>query len=263
MTRLSPSKFYISIAMYAALFLLLAVAAASAQSSMTIGIDAGANVSNVSSYVTGIPSDDIRMVNESGNGTGTYYGAFVDLGITPQFGVRTRFGFENRRYGNSGAGMVVGIRYNQRGEPMAIEQTLVGIEYQRTVSYYDASFLLRYNFIPSLSFTAGITAQAINGKAGQTSTLTALEDGWHFGEDLKSLSEDADITENMTSFNIALEFGVGYSIPVTRNVSVTPSISVQRFLKPVEDDQLRQKGMQIENSRLTNIRVGTSVEFQL
>lgn len=222
---------------------------------ISLGVEGGLNVNFFSQNLDWIyandpqydnfPNNPFYRVYEKGIGFTPFLNIIADLSFSPYFGIQFKTGYEMKNYSNTAKGGAPCVIYDEFSNTFYLTETTVESKVSAKLSYWNFTITPRYSPTPDVSITFGPTLHLLLGSPTIEQQDTIIEDDdCYFTDDPtdpfapKAKSRTLrDTVKIGISPRWGIEFGIGYKIPLSEKVWLSPFFQFQYFLSHVTDEE--------------------------
>ncbi|MCX7930395.1 MAG: outer membrane beta-barrel protein [Chlorobi bacterium] len=199
-----------------------------------LGIELGGSLSFYAQDITLHQLPDYETNITSGSGLGPLINLALDYALNDDMGVQARLGYDKKHYTLSGyldapcetpprSGFYLPARLNQ--------------DYSQTINYWTGGLAFRYRFAENWLVIGGLTYHSLSN-ASYTETDTILTPTCQFydqgGNPIGQRQQISHSnTADFTAARWSIDIGIGYRVPLSKNVVLLPRLNGQLFLTEV------------------------------
>ncbi|MFP4527540.1 MAG: outer membrane beta-barrel protein [Candidatus Kapaibacterium sp.] len=205
-----------------------------AQPGITFGGEVGLNYNMFSSDMSWSPplANSPLQAYSEGWGLSPYFAVLIDVPISPKYGFQFKIAGDSKYFSNSHVGVADCYdEFTQEVYDMDEE-----LEYSISGSYLGASLLFRANFTPQFFLLAGPVLQIPIGDFTQDVTIRVLNSDCVLDNGEQTDIINAPVDELNT--RVGLEAGIGYKIPIARQVWMVPQLRLQYMFTTFTPDEM-------------------------
>jgi hypothetical protein len=201
-----------------------------------VGVEAGPSFNVFSQRLSHAPIDNPSSPwrsLESGSGFGGHLSLFVRRDLAPRVGVVGRAGLELKRYTSSGTGIVDCPTPGEDG----FDTVAIDLSATTSATWATLGLDVRYEVVGGFELLAGITSHWLVGSVETSLEADLAGDRCVFAETGTSHFESVeDDREGFTTERFGLELGAAWRVPVSRRLTLVPSLRLQYMLDPISPD---------------------------
>lgn len=202
----------------------------------SLGFEVGANYNMFSQDIIYNPplNQPLSQNYDNGSGLSPYFGVFADFSFNETIGLHIKLQYNQVQFGNKGTGLVDGYIYDEFNQIIDILETSYSLEWTNEFSYFNIEPSIRINLTDKLFGLVGISAQIPISNVKQSTTITALEDGFYFenGQNKQTFEDEADLLKNKFGLNLSL----GYRFNISNDIDLVPQVHYHYFPSKISDD---------------------------